>query len=389
MSRRVFLIVLDSFGIGAAPDAADFGDAGANTLRSVAGSARFRADNLIRLGLGNIDGVTLDRRSAAPSAAYGRARELSRGKDTTVGHWEIAGLISPEPLPTFPDGFPDDLIGEFERRTGRHVLCNRPYSGTQVIADYGDEQARTGDLIVYTSADSVFQIAAHEEVVPLDELYRCCRIAREMLSGDLGVGRVIARPFRGVSGAYYRTAGRHDFSLAPPKTTMLDAIAASGMDSIAVGKIDDIFAGRGITEHIFTRGNDEGMTAALEVAARDFSGLCFINLVDFDMIYGHRNDIDGYAAAIAAFDAWLPSMTERLGEEDILILTADHGCDPGYTVSTDHSREYIPLLVCGRRVAPVNLGTLDGFCDIGKTVLDYLGIDSEISGVSFLNRIIG
>ena len=389
MSRRVFLIVLDSFGIGAAPDAADFGDAGANTLRSIAGSARFRADNLIRLGLGNIDGVTLDRRSAAPAAAYGRARELSRGKDTTVGHWEIAGLISPEPLPTFPDGFPDDLIGGFERRTGRHVLCNRPYSGTQVIADYGDEQARTGDLIVYTSADSVFQIAAHEEVVPLDELYRCCRIAREMLSGDMGVGRVIARPFRGVSGAYYRTAGRHDFSLAPPKTTMLDAIAASGMDSIAVGKIEDIFAGRGITEHIFTRGNDEGMTAALEVAARDFSGLCFINLVDFDMLYGHRNDIDGYAAAIAAFDAWLPSMTERLGEEDILILTADHGCDPGYTVGNDHSREYIPLLVCGRRVAPVNLGTLDGFCDIGKTVLDYLGIDSEISGVSFLNRIIG
>ena len=278
-------------------------------------------------------------------------------------------------------------MDEFRRLTGRDILCNKPYSGTQVIDDYGDEHVRTGKLIVYTSADSVFQIAAHEDVVPVEELYRYCRIAREMLQGKHGVGRVIARPFVGTSGAYTRTSNRHDFSLEPPRRTMLDYIKDAGLDSIAVGKIYDIFAGHGITDHTYTSGNTDGMAKSLAIADRDFHGLCFINLVDFDMLYGHRNNVDGYAAALTEFDGWLDSFLPKLREDDILMITADHGCDPGYTCSTDHSREYIPLIVYGKHIRPVNLGTMTGFGRIGATVLEYLGVEGDIEGESFLGDI--
>lgn len=383
VGKRVFLIVLDSLGCGCMPDAADFGDAGADTLRSISRSPALRIPNLLKLGLGAIDGIDYLGHHGAPRAAVARLFELSRGKDTTVGHWEIAGVVSDRPLPTYPDGFPDEIIDEFRRRTGRDILCNRPYSGTEVIRDYGDAHVSTGKLIVYTSADSVFQIAAHEDVVPLGELYRYCRIAREILCGAHGVGRVIARPFTGTSGHYTRTAGRHDFSLAPPAPTMLDCISAAGMDCIAVGKIYDIFAGRGVTEHIFTVSNADGMDQTLTAADRDFEGLCFVNLVDFDMLYGHRNDIDGYAKALSDFDRWLDDFLPKLRRDDILMITADHGCDPGYVCSTDHTREYVPLLVYGARIRPVNLGTLAGFDHIGKTILDYLGVPGDIGGESF------
>ena len=389
MAKRVFLIVLDSCGVGYMPDAADFGDVGANTMKSISASDKFRPNNLLKMGLPNIDGVDYLGHTDEPTAAVGRIAELSRGKDTTVGHWEIAGIVSQKPLPTYPNGFPEDVLDEFRRRTGRDILCNKPYSGTQVIADYGDEHVKTGKLIVYTSADSVFQIAAHEDVVPIEELYKYCREAREMLAGEHAVGRVIARPFVGTSGAYTRTSNRHDFSLEPPAKTILDYIKDSGLDSIAVGKIYDIFAGRGTTRHTYTKGNTDGMAKSLDIADDDFNGLCFINLVDFDMLYGHRNNVDGYAAALTEFDGWLNSFLPKMRDDDILIITADHGCDPGYICSTDHSREYIPLIVYGKHVRPVNLGTLTGFCDIGKTVLDYLGVDGDIEGKSFLGDIYG
>lgn len=385
--KRVFIIVLDSFGIGAMPDSEKYGDIGVNTLASVAASPLFKAENLRKLGLFNIDGVDTGKKCDSPAAAYCRLRELSAGKDTTIGHWEIAGIVSERPLPTYPDGFPDELLEEFSRRTGRKILCNKPYSGTEVIKDYGDEHVKTGALIVYTSADSVFQIAAHEDVVPLDELYRYCRIARDMLVGEHGVGRVIARPFITENGVYKRTSNRHDFSLAPPRKTMLDLISESGMDTIAVGKIYDIFVGKGITEHIFTSGNADGMAKTADFADKDFNGVCFTNLVDFDMLYGHRNNIDGYAAAIAEFDKWLGEFIPALKDDDILIITADHGCDPGYTATTDHSREYVPLLIYGKKISPVNCGTKDGFCLIGKTVCDYLGADGDIDGKSILSEI--
>ena len=389
MAKRVFLIVLDSCGVGYMPDAADFGDVGANTMKSISASDKFRLNNLLKMGLSNIDGIDYLGHTDEPVAAVGRIAELSRGKDTTVGHWEIAGIVSQKPLPTYPDGFPEDVLDEFRRRTGRDILCNKPYSGTQVIADYGDEHVKTGKLIVYTSADSVFQIAAHEDVVPIEELYKYCREAREMLAGEHAVGRVIARPFVGTSGAYARTSNRHDFSLEPPAKTILDYIKDSGLDSIAVGKIYDIFAGHGTTRHTYTKGNTDGMAKSLDIADDDFNGLCFINLVDFDMLYGHRNNVDGYAAALTEFDGWLNSFLPKMRDDDILIITADHGCDPGYICSTDHSREYIPLIVYGKHIRPVNLGTLTGFCGIGKTVLDYLGVDGDIEGKSFLGDIYG
>ena len=389
MKKRVFIIVLDSFGVGSMPDASDFGDEGANTLLSVSKSPRFSLNNLLKLGLCNIDGVDCIGHTDHPSAAVARIAERSKGKDTTVGHWEIGGVISEKPLPTYPNGFPKEILDEFSAKVGRGVLCNRPYSGTDVIRDYGDEHVRTGDLIVYTSADSVFQIAAHEDIVPLEELYRCCKIARELLNGEHGVGRVIARPFIGESGHYTRTANRHDFSLAPPRKTMLDFISEAGLDAIAVGKIYDIFAGRGITRHTFTSGNADGMEKTLGIADEDFEGLCFTNLVDFDMLYGHRNDVDGYANALTEFDRWLTLFLPKLKEDDILMITADHGCDPGYTRSTDHSREYIPLIVYGRHIKPKNLGTMNGFCSIGKTVLDYLGVNNDVAGESFLGEIYG
>lgn len=382
--KRVFLIVLDSVGIGAMEDAADFGDVGVNTLRSASKGSCFRLPNMERMGLFNIDGIDWREGTASPSALYGRMREASRGKDTTIGHWEIAGVISPSPLPVYPEGFPPEITEAFCRMTGRGILCNRPYSGTEVIRDYGDEHIRTGDLIVYTSADSVFQVAAHEDIVPVETLYEYCKGARELLSGRHSVGRVIARPFIGDKGNYQRTSGRHDYSLTPPAPTILDAIKKSGREVIGVGKIRDIFAGQGITSYVYTRGNAEGIERTKEYLARDFQGLCFINLVDYDMLYGHRNDIEGYARALSEFDAALPGMLELLREEDVLMITADHGCDPGYTVSTDHSREYTPLLIYGKGIRPGNLGTRDTFADIGATVLKLLGIEAETDGKSVL-----
>lgn len=380
--KRVFLIVLDSFGIGEMEDAADYGDRGTNTLRSVASSPAFDMPNMGALGLFNIDGVECRDGVSAPLARIARMKEASKGKDTTIGHWEIAGIVSEKPLPTYPDGFPKEVLDAFGAATGRGVLCNRPYSGTEVIRDYGDEHVRSGKLIVYTSADSVFQIAAHEDVVPVETLYEYCRQARRILQGEHGVGRVIARPFVGTSGSYVRTAGRHDFSLEPPAVTMLDQLKAAGHDVISVGKIKDIFAGRGITEYVYTKGNEEGIGRTLEYMDKEFDGLCFVNLVDYDMLYGHRNDVDGYAAALTYFDRRLPELLAGLGDEDILMLTADHGCDPGYTVSTDHSREHTPFLMYGRAVSPANLGTRDTFADIGATVLDYFGIKPEFDGTS-------
>ncbi len=383
--KRVFLIVLDSFGIGEEPDAAAFGDVNVNTLRSVAGSPFFRVPNLWKLGLFNIDGVTVMEKNDSPIGSYGRLREKSMGKDTTIGHWEIAGVVSPKPLPTYPEGFPREILDEFSRRTGRGVLCNRPYSGTAVIQEYGNRHLETGDLIVYTSADSVFQIAAHEEVVPLEELYEDCRIAREILKGEHGVGRVIARPFIGPKdGPFTRTAHRHDFSLLPPKDTMLDHLKKAGKEVLAVGKIQDIFAGQGITEHVYTSGNAEGIERTLEWMDRDFEGLCFVNLVDFDMLYGHRRDVDGYAKALTYFDEKLPEMMKKVGPEDALMITADHGCDPAYLATTDHTREYVPFLVYAPSIAPVNFGTRETFADVAATVLALLGTKGETAGKPLL-----
>lgn len=382
--KRVFLIVLDSFGIGEMEDAEAYGDKGTNTLQSVASSSEFAMPNMKELGLFNIDGVTCREGVEKPTARIARMKESSKGKDTTIGHWEIAGILSKKPLPTYPNGFPQEILEAFSRATGRGVLCNKPYSGTEVIQKYGDEHVRTGDLIVYTSADSVFQIAAHEEVVPVETLYEYCRMAREILQGEHGVGRVIARPFVGTSGHYTRTPKRHDFSLEPPAVTMLDQLKAAGKDVISVGKIKDIFAGKGITDFVYTKGNEEGIERTLEYLDRDFEGLCFINLVDYDMLYGHRNDVDGYARALAYFDHELPELMGKLREEDILMITADHGCDPGYTVSTDHSREHTPFLMYGKNVAPANLGTRETFADIGATVLDYFGITPQFIGSSML-----
>ena len=384
--KRVFLMVLDSVGIGEMPDAAEFGDEGSNTLAAVATSPYFSMPNMKKLGLFNIEGVNCQEKEENPQGAVARMTEVSKGKDTTIGHWEIAGVISPEPLPTFPDGFPKELLDVFEKETGRKAICNRPYSGTEVIKDYGREHVETGALIVYTSADSVFQIAAHEDVVPIEELYRYCEIARRLCTKEYGVGRVIARPFEG-EWPYKRTSRRHDYSLVPPKATMLDAITASGKQVLAVGKINDIFASQGISEMVRTANNAEGIDRTIEYLGRDFEGLCFINLVDYDMLYGHRNDVDGYAKALTYFDNRLPEILGAMKEDDILMITADHGCDP-ITPSTDHSREYTPLVIAGARVKPgINLGTRGSFADIAATILEYLGVDGDIAGESFLKEI--
>lgn len=385
--KRVFLIVLDSFGIGEMKDAAAYGDQGTNTIGSVSTSSFFHVPNLKKLGLFNIEGVQCQNQEKVelPLAAVARMKEASRGKDTTIGHWEIAGIISEKPLPTYPDGFPKEVLDEFTRLTGRGVLCNQPYSGTEVIKDYGDEHVKTGDLIVYTSADSVFQIAAHEDVVPLETLYDYCKKARAMLQGKHGVGRVIARPFIGTSGNYTRTAHRHDYSLQPPQTTMLDLIQEAGKHVIAVGKINDIFAGKGISEFVYTSGNAEGIERTIEYLDKDFEGLCFVNLVDYDMLYGHRRDIDGYAKAMTYFDEKLPDILGKLREDDVLMITADHGCDPAYKATTDHTREHTPFIMYGKNIKPVNYGTRETFADIAATVLDYLGVDKQVSGTSMYN----
>ncbi len=383
--KRVFLIVLDSCGIGELPDAALFGDVGAHTLKSCYRSGQLRIPHLQKMGLGNIEGVSFLGEETSPTAAYGRMAERSAGKDTTTGHWELAGLCLSEPFPTYPNGFPEELLEEFSRRVGRGVLCNRPYSGTEVIRDFGDEHVKTGKLIVYTSADSVFQIAAHEAVVPPQTLYEYCRIAREILVGKHAVGRVIARPFVGENGQYTRTANRHDFSLMPTGKTLLDNVKAADKQVIAVGKISDIFAGVGTTQVIFTHSNEEGMAATAATAETAFEGLCFTNLVDFDMVYGHRNNAAGYSQALSVFDTWLGTFLPRLQAEDLLIITADHGCDPGDS-STDHTREYVPLLVYGQGIRSCDLGTRSTFADVAATVADYLGVKAPANGTSFLQE---
>ncbi len=385
MAKRVFLIVLDSVGIGEMPDAYLWKDEGSNTVASIRSHPDFYCPNLTEMGLFGIEGM--EEKIPSSRTCYARMSEASKGKDTTIGHWEIAGIYSPKPLPTYPDGFPAEVIEAFEKRTGRGTLCNKPYSGTEVIKDFGEEHLSTGKLIVYTSADSVFQIAAHEDILPVEELYKYCEIARELLQGEHGVGRVIARPFAG-SYPFARSPKRHDYSLIPPSKTMPDILKERGYDVVSVGKIFDIFAGRGFTESYPTVNNMDGMDKTIEIAKREFNGLCFTNLVDFDMVYGHRNDIAGYARAMTEFDERLGELLPLLKEEDLLVITADHGCDPA-TPSTDHSREYTPMIAYGKQVkGGVNLGTRESFADIGATVLEWFGLSSkEIFGKSFLKEI--
>lgn len=386
-NKRVFLIVLDSFGIGEMPDADKYGDEGSNTLAAIVKSKKYNTPNLEKLGLFNIEGVDCKEGVEKPQGSFARLAESSNGKDTTTGHWEMAGIISEKPFPTFPNGFPEDFLEEYSKRVGRKILCNKPYSGTEVIKDYGKEHLETGALIVYTSADSVFQVAGHEDVISLDELYRCCEIAREMLQGDLAVGRVIARPFVGELGSFERTRNRHDYALDPTGPIVMDDLVKNGFDSIGVGKIYDIFAGKSVEESYKMEDNIDGMNITLDLCDKDFNGLCFVNLVDFDMIYGHRNDVEGYANAASEFDKQLGQMMDKLREDDIVIITADHGCDPS-TESTDHSREYVPMIIFGDNIkAGVDLKTRNTFADIGKTIADIFEIDSQIPGTSFYKEV--
>lgn len=388
VDRRVFLIVLDSYGIGELPDAADFGDEGSNTLRTITKSGEYDTSLMKSMGLFNIDGVDYMEGVDSPIGSFGRLGEVSKGKDTTIGHWEIAGIVSEKPLPTYPEGFPKELLEEYSRLTGRGVLCNKPYSGTEVIKAFGEEHLKTGDLIVYTSADSVFQVAAHEEIVPIEELYRYCEIARELLQGEHGVGRVIARPFVGEAGNFSRTPRRHDYSLIPPQTTMLDVLKEAGYATRGVGKIYDIFAGKSISDTVRIQNNVDGMEKAIAIMDEDFKGLCFVNLVDFDMVYGHRNDIDGYAKAATVFDQQLTEMTAKMRDTDIVMITADHGCDPGFK-GTDHSREYVPFLAYGKDIkAGVNLGTRSTFADIAATIQDIFEVEQKTAGNSFKAEIL-
>ena len=378
--KRVILIVLDSVGIGNAPDAAEHGDLGSNTILSASKSEFFSMENMRKMGYFNIDGVEVGEKSEHPTGAFARLIEKSKGKDTTTGHWEMAGVISEQPMPTYPDGFPEELVSKYEELTGRKVICNKPYSGTDVIRDYGEEHMKTGALIVYTSADSVFQVAAHEDIVPIEELYRYCQIARDMLVGEHGVGRVIARPFVGEPGNFTRTVRRHDYSLEPTGTTMLDILKNEGKDVLGVGKIYDIFAGKSVTEFIRTEGNPDGIDKTIDWMDKDFEGLMFVNLVDTDMIYGHRRDIDGYAKALTYFDSKIPEIVSKMRDEDVLMITADHGCDPGYT-HTDHTRECVPLLIYGKPVAEgKNFGTVKGFDSISASILNYFSTDEKTSG---------
>ena len=385
--KRIFLIVLDSLGIGAMPDSEKFGDVGVNTLASCAASPHLHIPNLIKAGLGNIDGVTCLPKTPSPTGAVARLKEASAGKDTTIGHWEIAGIVSAHPLPTYPNGFPEEILEPFRQATGRGILANAPWSGTAVIEAYGEEHLRTGDLIVYTSADSVFQIAAHEDIVPPQQLYEYCKIARKLLQGKHGVGRVIARPFIGTPGKFTRTANRHDFSLEPPKETVLNALEKAGLATIGVGKIHDIFAGQGVSEYVYNKSNADGMAHTSHYAGKDFAGLCFVNLVDFDMQFGHRRDVDGYAKALSEFDAWLGDFLPTLGQEDIVMITADHGCDPAYTATTDHTREYVPLLVLGKGVTPGNLGTRDSFAHIAATIAEIFDVPFATPGKSLAKEL--
>lgn len=384
---RIFLIVLDSFGIGALPDAQRFSDEGSNTLRAVYNTGKLELNDLEKMGLLNIEGVRCGEICASPIASYGRCMELSNGKDTTVGHWEIAGVVSDTPLPTYENGFPLEILEELERRTGYGWLCNKPYSGTQVLLDYGEEQKKTNKMIVYTSADSVFQVAANVDLIPLQDLYDYCAVAREVLRGEHSVGRVIARPYVGEYPNYVRTSDRHDYSLEPPKKTMLDALTEGGIDTHCVGKISDIFAGRGVKNSYKTQSNTHGMLLTSKLAQENNTGLVFVNLVDFDSKYGHRNDALGYAGALNEFDEWLGGFLKNIRDDDLLIITADHGCDPA-TPSTDHSREYTPLIVYSNGILPTDLGTRITFADIAKTICDNFDIENDFCGQSFLKAIL-
>ena len=388
MSKRVFLIVLDSLGVGASPDADQFGDVGADTFGSLVRSGELKVPHLEKLGIFKIDGTSFKKESKGKIVgAYGKLEPKSKGKDTTVGHWEIAGIVSPKPMPTYPEGFPMDVIIPFEVATGRGTLCNKPYSGTEVLKDYGVEHILTGRYIVYTSADSVFQMAAHEKVIPIEELYDACQKARDLLVGEHAVGRVIARPFVGTYPKFTRTVNRHDYSLEPPKETILDCLKKNHLATIGVGKIYDIFAGTGISETYPNEGNTKNMEKTIELAKKDFSGLCFVNLVDFDMMYGHRNDIPGYANALNQVDVQVGQLMNALDEGDLLMLTADHGCDPGFP-GTDHTREDVPCLCYGKDIKQgVNLGIRTSFADIAQTIADHLGVEYKGDGESFYEEI--
>ena len=386
--KRVFLIVLDSFGIGQMPDAEKFGDYGVDTLGTVSKSPYFSMPNMEKLGLFQIEGTSAESKVTDITGRVARMAEASMGKDTTIGHWEIAGIYSPTPLPTYPDGFPKEVLEAFKKATGRGVLCNKPYSGTEVIKVYGDEHVRTGDLIVYTSADSVFQIACNEAIFSREELYEMCRIAREMLTGDLCVGRVIARPFVGEkAGAFQRTSGRRDFSVEPFSRTLLDAVKDAGMESYGVGKIEDNFALRGLTGSNHAAGNPACIEAWLDYMRKPFDGLCFTNLVDTDMLYGHRRDPQGFADALAYFDSKLPEIIDLLGDEDLLVITADHGCDPTFK-GTDHTREHIPLLVYHKGMKGLtDLGVRKTYADIGATCAEWLGLPERFGATSFMDKL--
>jgi phosphopentomutase len=384
--ERVIWIVLDSVGIGEMPDAAQYGDHDVDTLGNIARLRGIRLPNLQRYGLGNIKPLTGIAPAAAPAAAYGKCTLASPGKDTTTGHWEMVGIHLAKPFPLYPNGFPREILDEFERRIGRVSLGNKAASGTEIIKELGEEHMRTGSPIVYTSADSVFQIAAHEEVIPLWELYKMCETARDILRGPNEVGRVIARPFAGAPGAFIRTANRHDYAVPPPKGMLLDKLEESGVFIHSVGKIFDVFLGRGIKDSDKTKNNADGMAKTLEAMNDTESGLIFVNLVDFDQQFGHRNDIEGYGAALEQFDAWVPAFEGALRDGDLAIFTADHGCDPT-TPGTDHSREYVPLLASGRRVrAGVDLGRRASLSDIGQTVAENFGVRIE-HGTSFLPQL--
>ncbi len=388
MINRVILIVLDSVGIGELPDAALYKDQGSNTLSNIAAKMKnFSLPNMEELGLGIIEGVKNIKPCISAKGSFGRCNEESKGKDTVTGHWEIAGVALEKPLSTFPNGFPKNVIEEFEKRIGKKTLGNVVASGTQIIEELGYEHVNTGYPIVYTSADSVFQIAAHEDVIPLDELYKMCKIARELLTGEITIGRVIARPFVGEEGKYTRTSNRHDYALDPFNKTMLDYIYQQELEVAAVGKIKDIYNNKGISKSVSIQNNMDGVDKTIGYIKEASKGLIFTNLVDFDMLYGHRNDVEGYGKALMEFDRRLPEIYSTMKDEDLLILTADHGCDPT-TASTDHSREYIPLLVYGKNIkSGINLGTRMSFSDIGKTILEVLNIKNELRGKSFYNLI--
>jgi phosphopentomutase len=388
--KRVIIIVLDSMGVGELPDAAEYGDEGSNTLANTARAVGgLSLPHMQKLGLGNITAIEGVPPCDEPLGAYGRMAEASKGKDTTTGHWEMAGIYSPRPLPTYPNGFPKELIKEYERRIRRKILGNYPRSGTVIIQELGEEHVRTGYPIVYTSADSVFQVAAHEGVIPIEELYHICQIAREMLVGEHAVGRVIARPFIGEPGNFTRTERRRDFSLLPPEPTLLDRLVAAGHPVMGVGKIEDIFAHRGLSQSVHSPNNMACVDQTLAFMRESQEGLIFTNLVDFDMLWGHRNNPQGYAGGLEDFDRRLPEIMEAMTPQDVLFLTADHGNDPT-TLSTDHSREYVPLLACGSVVKPgVDLGTRETFADLGATVADLLGIEPLPFGISFAEEILG